>query len=73
MDEIMYIIYKYAPMNGACNEIINKDIKEFEKYNEFCKKQIEDGYIPYNSRFSNDILFNYSKYRLRFNKLNVRF
>lgn len=30
MEEIMKIIYKYSPMNGACNKIMKNSIHEFE-------------------------------------------
>lgn len=30
MDEIMRIIFQYAPMNGACNKIMKNSIHEFE-------------------------------------------
>lgn len=30
MDEIMNIIYKYSPMNGACNKIMKQSIHDYE-------------------------------------------
>lgn len=31
MDEIMRIVFQYAPMNGACNKIMKQSIHDYER------------------------------------------